>query len=231
MKRAALRRFKQACTILGAKLAGPKLHSLQMALNYMKLGAWMDRHGFRFSSRVKEREDVFLAVAEKIADEPVLYLEFGVFQGDSMRYWSKALRHTETKLHGFDSFLGLPEDFDIDGPHVKGTFDLKGQIPSIDDLRVEFFKGWFNEVLPAYRVPVHQRLVIMLDADLYSSTIYVLNTLRPHIREGTYVYFDNMSRPEHEPRAFDEFMKESGLRFAGVAADLSLNRAFFRCLG
>jgi hypothetical protein len=197
----------------------------------MKLGSWIDRHGFRFRSRVKEREDVFRAVADEVRDERVLYLEFGVFQGDSIRYWSSALRHPEAKLHGFDSFEGLPEDFDVDGPHVKGTFDLKGQVPVVADGRVRFFKGWFNDVLPSYRVPEHERLVIMMDADLYSSTICVLNQLRPHIKKGTFIYFDNMSRPEHEPKAFDEFMKESGLKFEGVCADQPLNRVFFRCLG
>ena len=231
MRQALLRRFKQACTIVGAWLSGPRLHGLQMVLNYMKLGAWMEKHGFRVRNRVADREAVFNAVAALVRDEPVLYLEFGVFQGDSMRFWSSALRHPEAKLHGFDSFEGLPEDFDVEGPHVKGTFDLKGTIPVIDDDRVRFFKGWFDDVLPGYEVPAHDRLVVVMDADLYSSTVCVLKKLRPHVREGTFIYFDNMSRPEHEPRAFGEFMDESGLRFEVVCADQPLNCVFFRCLG
>ncbi len=231
MTRELLGYFKYACTIAGPRLTSPRLHKLQMVVNYMKLGAWMDKHGFRFPQRVADRESVFGAVAGQVRDEPVLYLEFGVYRGDSMRFWSSALRHPETRLHGFDSFEGLPEDFDVEGPHTKGTFDLKGDIPVINDDRVAFFKGWFDQVLPDYNIPEHDRLVMVMDADLYSSTIYVLNRLRPHVKEGTFIYFDNMSRPEHEPRAFGEFMRETKLRFEGVCADRSLNCALFRCLG
>ena len=35
----------------------------------------------------------------------------------------------------------------------------------------------------------------LFDADLYSSTIYVLRRLRDYIVPGTYLYFDNMSQP------------------------------------
>ena len=163
-------------------------------------------------------------------DRRVLYLEFGVFQGTCTRYWSKALKHPDTRLHGFDSFEGLPEDFDVDGPYVKGTFDVGGEIPQIEDSRVAFHKGWFDEVLPTYELPDHEVLVIIIDADLYSSTQYVLRHLRPFIKPGTFIYFDDMSRPDHEPRAFEEFWKESGLGFRLVSTEYSLNTAFFECV-
>ena len=201
-----------------------------MVVNYMKLGRWMAVNDFHVERRVPDRSAVFAAVAEQVHDKPVLYLEFGVFKGASMRYWSAALNHPETRLHGFDSFEGLPEDFDVDGPHTKGAFDVGGKVPQMDDSRVQFFKGWFNEVLPTYQLPKHEVLVIALDADLYSSTRYVLHRLHPFIKPGTFIYFDDMSRPEHEPRAFKEFMQESGLRFRLVAADYSLNTAFFECV-
>ncbi len=185
-------------------------------------------NGFQIERRVRDRFAVFDAVAEKVQNKKVLYLEFGVFKGVSMRFWSSALKHPETKLHGFDSFEGLPEDFDV--VYTKATHDVKGEIPQIDDTRVQFFKGWFDEVLPTYQLPKHEVLVITLDADLYSSTIYVLRYLRPFITPGTYIYFDDFSRPDHEPRAFHEFMEESGLRFRLVSTEYSLNTAFFECI-
>jgi hypothetical protein len=230
MKKSLLRSFKQLLTFVGSQLSEHTLHQLQMVINYMKLGRWMYQHNFRFNRRVRDRNDVFAAVAERVRDRRVLYLEFGVFQGASMRYWSCELKHPDAKLHGFDSFEGLPEDLDINGPYKKGTFSVKGAVPVIDDARVHFFKGWFNEVLPAYSVPEHDVLVVNMDADLYSSTTYVLHYLRPWIRPGTFIYFDDMSRPEHEPKAFDEFMKESGLKFSPVCADQPLNCAFFECV-
>ena len=188
------------------------------------------QHGFRFPIRVRDRDKVFLTIAEKVP-QAVLYLEFGVFQGDSMRYWSRALKHPESMLHGFDSFEGLPEDWDESGHNQKGAYSAQGQIPVIDDPRVKFFKGWFDQVLPTYTVPDHEVLVVFMDADLYSSTICGLRHLRLWIKPGTYIYFDNMSHPDHEPRAFDEFMKETGLRFDPVVANKELNYASFECVG
>jgi hypothetical protein len=217
--------------MIGARLSPARLHQIQMMVNYMRLGNWMARHGYRVARRLPDRYAVFEVVAEQVRHKRVLYLEFGVFQGASMRYWASALKHPEARLHGFDSFEGLPEDMDMDGPYLRGTFDVKGQIPQIDDPRVEFFKGWFEATLPAYRPPEHEVMVIVIDADLYSSTQCVLRYLGPLIKAGDFLYFDDMSRPEHEPRAFEEFVRESGRRFRLVAVDYSLNNAFFECLG
>ena len=231
MNAALVRSFKHLLSLVGARLPARSLHRFQLALNYMKLGRWMSEHNFRFDRRVRDRNGVFASVAERVRDRRVLYLEFGVFQGASMKYWSRELRHPESTLHGFDSFEGLPEDFDVAAGYAKGSLSTQGALPFIDDARVRFFKGWFDQTLPTYSLPGHDVLIITMDADLYSSTIYVLRHLRPWIQRGTFIYFDNMSRPEHEPRAFDEFIRESGLKFDPVCADRSLNTAFFECKG
>ena len=41
---------------------------------------------------------------------------------------------------------------------------------------------------------------------LMLTTIYVLRHFPDSITEGTYIFFDDMSRPDHEPRAFAEFI-------------------------
>ncbi len=230
MNKALLRAFKRLLTALGAALPDRALHNLGMVLNYMRLGRWMRRMGFRFPVRLPQREQVFEVAAARISDKQVVYLEFGVYQGKSMRWWSQALKHPDSQLHGFDSFEGLPEAYDdAGGKYVKGWFSTGGQIPQIEDRRVQFHKGWFEETLPAFEMPSHEVLFINLDADLYSSTIYVLKQLRPHIRPGVYLYFDDMSRPDHEPRALEEFLRESGLRLRPLAADVTLNNALFVC--
>ncbi|MEZ0395082.1 MAG: class I SAM-dependent methyltransferase [Anaerolineales bacterium] len=232
MKKALLRTFKRLLTGLGAALPDSLLHNLGMVLNYMRLGRWMRRMGFRFPVRLAHREQVFAVAAEQICERRVLYLEFGVYTGKSMRWWSQALKNPDSQLHGFDSFEGLPEAYDdLGGKYVKGWFSTGGQIPHIEDRRVHFHKGWFDETLPAFELPPHEVLFINLDADLYSSTIYVLKQLRPHIRAGVYIYFDDMSRPDHEPRALAEFLQETGLKFRPLAADVTLNNALFLCAG
>jgi hypothetical protein len=231
MKQRALDLTKRVLTHVGSRLPRSAIRQSQAVTNYLTLGRWMREHGFQPVRRVRERTEIFGSIAHELRNRRVLYLEFGVFHGSAIRYWAQALEHPETRLHGFDSFEGLPEDFDVlDGPNRKGFFSTLGQIPKVDDPRVAFFKGWFEETLPAYRPPEHDVLLVTLDADLYSSTICVLRSLRPWILPGTYLYFDDLCRLEHEPKAFDEFMKESGRRFGLVCSDHSLNRAMFQCV-
>jgi hypothetical protein len=186
----------------------------------------MRNHGFFFPHRVSSREEVWAAMITKLRDQKVLYMEFGVASGESIRYWSRELKNPTSVLHGFDSFEGLPEQA---GPWYKGQFDASGRVPIIDDLRASFFKGWFDQVLPRYHPPPHDVLVINMDADLYSSTIYVLNYLRPQIKPGTLIYFDEMNHLDHELLAFEEFTSQNTIKFRPVCADKTLAHVSFEC--
>jgi hypothetical protein len=218
---------KYLLTLAGARMPEHWIYQVHAAANYLTIGRWMRDHGFAARSRFRDRWEVFDTVASRVQDRHVLYLEFGVFEGASIRYWASKLHHPETRLHGFDSFEGLPETW---GPHSHGHFTTGGRIPAVDDPRVSFVKGWFDDVLPGYDPPPHDTLVIVMDADLYSSTRFVLKQLRPHIRPGTFIYFDEMNHVEHEPKAFEEFMKETSLRFRLVCSDRTLAFAFFECI-
>lgn len=223
--------FKHTLTRIGARLHPAILHRMQMVLNYMVLGRWMREQGFSVPPRVADRAQVFDAVAQRVQNRHVLYLEFGVARGDATQYWVEAITDPTARFYGFDSFEGLPEDFDQTSSQLKtGHFDTGGQVPQIDDPRVAFVKGWFQDTLPSFEVPEHDVLVLNMDADLYTSTRFVLDYLKPYIRPGTFVYFDDLSRPEHEPKAFSEFMKDTGLKFRIVSADKTLNRVFFECI-
>lgn len=218
---------KRFVSLLGQKLPARFVYNLQSTLNYVKLGQWLQTHHFEFERRVKSRQDVWACVATQVCNDKVLYLEFGVARGDSIRYWSKALKHPESKLHGFDSFEGLPEQ---GGIWAKGQFSTGGQIPKIDDPRVKFIKGWFCNSLPQYVVPSHETLIINMDADLYSSTIFVLRHLLPYIKPGTFICFDEMNIVDHEPRAIDEFLFISKVKFVPLCADKTGAVVFFLCV-
>lgn len=116
----------------------------------------------------------------------------------------------------------MPEQWDDHGastsPKKKGHFTTEGKVPQISDPRVKFFKGWFEETLPHYEFVDSPNVVIFLDADLYSSTAFVLNTLKPHIRVGTILYFDEFWDRQHESRAFEEFLIETGMKFELIVA-------------
>jgi hypothetical protein len=202
------------------------LQKLNSAMNYLWVGHWMRSRGFRAVRGVDSREQVFATAADEIRDRDVLYLEFGVYRGESMRIWSKLLRNRNSKLHGFDSFEGLPESWDLSAE--KGHFAMGGSLPAIEDPRVSFFKGWFRETLQEYVLPPHEQLFVNFDADLYSSTKTVLDFLKPHIALGTYLYFDEFQAREHESKALDEFLAETGWRFQVVAATPGLSRVLFQ---
>jgi len=217
---------KQGLARAGAACSFSTLVRLNSVFNYLWVGHWMKSRGFRVLQRVDSKEQVFGIAAEEIRDREVLYLEFGVYRGWSMRIWSRLLRNPRSNLNGFDSFEGLPESWDIS--YEKGHYAMDGAVPVIEDSRVSFFKGWFSETLPQYVLPPHERLFVNFDADLYSSTKTVLDFLKPYISVGTYLYFDEFQVRDHESKAFDEFLSETGWTFQLVAASRGLTRVLFQ---
>jgi O-methyltransferase len=202
---------------------------LNSAINFIELGRWFKANGYSFhkAPRFTERCDLYAAIASRIEGDAVLYLEFGVWQGAALRTWSKLLRNPFSSLHGFDSFEGLPEAWNT---MPKGSFDVKGVLPQFDDTRIILHKGWFHETLPIFVLPEHERLVINLDADLYESTKYVLDTLRAAICPGTIIIFDEFNDRLHELKAFNEFLETSQMnfRFLGAVLNQSSQCAFER---
>ena len=89
----------------------------------------------------------------------------------------------------------------------KGFFSTEGIPPIIADERVSFVKGWFQQTLPLFLKDFSstKQIIIHCDADLYSSTLYVLCKLDPIIKTGTIVIFDEFSSIMDEFRALDDF--------------------------
>jgi hypothetical protein len=138
------------------------------------------------------------------ATSPITYLEFGVADGGTFAWWLKKITHPAAKFYGFDTFQGLPEDWGI---HKKGSFSNEGQIPTFDDDRYQLYKGLFQETLQPFLKDFanDQPKLILLDADLYSSTLFVLTTLAPLLKNGDILVFDEFNSPRHEFRAFTDF--------------------------
>lgn len=224
MKQAA----KTLLTRIGRGMSRDAVQKVNAAVNYLDLGRWMGIHGHDASCRVESRERLYDIVGAEVGKRDVLYMEFGVWKGEATRYWSKLLQNPASKLHGFDSFVGLPESWkpDLGGGH----FSVNGAIPQIDDPRVQFFKGWFQDTLPQYKVPGHDVLVLNLDADLYSSTIFVLKTLRDHIGIGSFLCFDEFNDRQNELRAFDEFIAETNKEFRLLGVTRGFAQAMFQCV-
>jgi hypothetical protein len=219
---------------VGDHLNSKTIHALKGVVKYLEVGFLMRQMGYslkRVEKWVKEREELFDIVGREAGDRQVLYLEFGVYQGAATRYWSKILRNPNSRLHGFDSFEGLPEDWhEVKEVLGRGHFSTNGEIPVIDDSRVQFFKGWFDQTLASYVVPEHEVLAINFDADLYSSTKCVFDHLAPYIVPGTYLYFDEFNCTQDEMRAFREFSSASKYKFILRGSTWSLQKVLFQCV-
>jgi Macrocin-O-methyltransferase (TylF) len=224
--RAHLKRF---LTWLGGRLPESLVWKLHMAGKHVHVGRWMKEHNFSCDVRVRHREQVIEAMARPIAEKQVLYLEFGVFHGGSMRQWVKWLKNPKSKLRGFDSFEGIPENWS--GYIKKGELTTGGVMPNIPDERVRFIKGWIENTLPVYKMEENEVLVIFIDTDLYSSTYFVLKHLKDYFKVGTLFYFDEFAVVEHELQAFDDFIRDSGMKFELIAADYGMMNVAFRRVG
>jgi macrocin-O-methyltransferase TylF-like protien len=196
---------------LGERSSPRTMFMLDTAVNYLHVGYWLRQHDFTTRRRVDHPTRLFDLVASEVRGRRVLYLEFGVFRGASMRYWSRILSDPTAQLHGFDTFEGLPEAWH--GEKGAGHFDTGGEVPAIEDPRVSFHKGLFQDTLPGFPWPEHDVLVVNMDADLYSSTRTVLGLIGDRLLPGSYLYFDEFMDRNHELRAFEEFLAETGARF------------------
>lgn len=139
-------------------------------------------------------------------DQPIDYLEFGVFKGATLSWWSERNKHPESRFVGFDSFEGLPEDWRAEYP--KGAFDAGRRPPHIADARVSCEVGLFQVTLPAFLQTFERtrRTVVHVDADLFSSALFVLIQVIPRLRQGDIIVFDEFDSYLHEFRACQEFL-------------------------
>ena len=168
------------------------------------------------SERVQNRENLWRATLDVIgSDKQILFLEFGVYQGDSIRFFSRELTNSDSKLIGFDSFQGLPEDW---GHRSAGSYSAKGKIPTIDDQRVNFEIGWFQDTLPLlqFHGEKYDAVLVHMDADLYSSTLFVLSELW-HRFVNVYVIFDEFVGDE--ARALFNFTQAFPCKVAFILHD------------
>lgn len=162
-------------------------------------------------------------VGELCRNGPVTYLEFGVWRGETFNKWLTLNSDADSRFYGFDSFEGLPEDWEKGQP--RGTFSTEGQMPNSRDPRARFVKGWFQDTLYAFLEsfqPVGQ-VVVHVDCDLYSSTLFVLTALDRHVPPGTIFIFDDFSSLRHEfaawldyRRSFNRQLEPIGLVTDGI---------------
>lgn len=165
---------------------------------------------------------VIEANRERIVQSGGLITEFGVYQGGTTRNLARIF--SGRPIHAFDSFEGLPENWAHAG---KGTFgEIAGQVPVLPN-NVFVHKGWFEDTLPIWFEENKDQNISLLriDCDIYSSTKTIFTVLKPLIKKGTWVVFDELigyrGWKHHEYKALQEFLAETGFEYEYVAFGLT----------
>ncbi len=135
------------------------------------------------------------------------FIELGVFSGTTLTIMAKY--RPNIKFDGFDSFLGLPDEWH---GWQNFDFDRQGTIPELPD-NVTIHKGWFKETLPPYAESIETVSFLHVDCDIYASTKTAFIALEEKIQPGTVILFDEYfcypNFEMHERRAFAEFLDKT----------------------
>jgi len=197
------------------------LMALFMKLAYSeRLSRWIKDHPVKPLHATKF--DLYSSICEsEHLDDRIHYLEFGVATGYSFKWWVTHIHHGQARFTGFDTFTGLPEDWGI---WLKGSLSTGGKVPELQDERCDFLVGLFQETLGTFmknELLDDHRLVLHLDADLYTSTLFVLTSLGHKLKKGDIVIFDELSSmrcPEQEFRAFVDFVSSFRIGYKVLGA-------------
>ena len=117
-----------------------------------------------------------------------LNLEFGVFQGESLRLCAD--RFPSKHFYGFDSFSGFPEDGRSDWDHDFAVSNLP-EVPK----NCELVAGYFEDTLDRFLSDHNQAVnFVNIDCDIYSSTRTILSCLSKHgkLKGGVVLHFDEL---------------------------------------
>ncbi len=146
------------------------------------------------------------------------YLEFGVFTGGTMRFIAN--RIGGRRIHGFDSFEGLPDAW---GGFSLGrkAFDVGGRLPKVPS-NVQLYPGWFENTVPGWAAANPGPIAFMhVDCDLYSSTKTIFDLLGDRMVPGTIILFDEYFNypnwERHEYKAFQELVAERRMKYTYLA--------------
>ena len=155
--------------------------------------------------------------------------EFGTNNGGSLYYFWQGLPRN-MQFHGFDTFTGIPENWDSLPPGsirgygypyelwrehpeqraaVEEEVQRTGRIPAVPQKNIHIHKGLFAHTLPELLAngPADDIRLIHFDADIYMGTRPVLDSLCGQIDYRYYILFDELYSVNHEFKAWIEFVR------------------------
>ena len=150
--------------------------------------------------------------------EENLFLEFGVYKGDSINLFGNFLSQQSRKVYGFDSFEGLEEEWNMNDYNPIGRFSLNKKSPKVLK-NVILIKGKVQSTLENFLKDKKDRKIIFahMDMDTYTPTKYALNKIKPFLQKGSVILFDEFygfpNWQHHEYKAFTEIFNEKEYKY------------------
>ena len=147
-----------------------------------------------------------------------LFLEFGVFKGDSINTFAKYLSIKQTHIYGFDSFEGIEEEWITHEYNPIGTFSLNKKPPKVNK-NVTLVVGKVQDTLENFLKEKNKTKIafVHMDMDTFVPTQYVLKKIKPLLEKGSVILFDEFygfpNWQEHEYKAFMEIFNEKEYKF------------------
>ena len=143
-----------------------------------------------YNSIFLKKNDLRKYAIKKALDNDVneenLFLEFGVYKGESTNFFSTFLKK---KLHAFDSFEGLEEDW-LGFHHAAGDFGGI-EIPKLNK-NVNLVIGRIQDTLPDFLIKNKNFKIsfIHIDVDNYSAAKFILQNIKTFLSDGAIICFD-----------------------------------------
>lgn len=147
---------------------------------------------------------ILLALARQARHSAGCWLECGVYRGGTAMLLSKAM-HTQksnTVLHLFDTFKGMPETAVAVDAHQKGDFadttleEVRARVlsvPGTDRERVVFHPGLIPETFA--NSSISSISLAHVDVDIFQSVLDCCEFIFPRLTAGGFLVFDDYGFP------------------------------------
>jgi len=152
--------------------------------------------------------------AQKARCMPGHVAEIGVYRGGTARLLASALSSTDTELHLFDTFEGMPVPHDQHDLVPAGHFSDTSE-QAVDSLtqgfgQVHLHPGYFPET--ADPVNDHTFCLVHCDVDIYQSVIDCCDFFLPRLVPSGVIIFDDYGAPQTPGAkvAIDEYFADTG---------------------
>jgi len=152
------------------------------------------------------------------SDNNNFFLEFGVYTGGSINLFAKQLQSVNKEVYGFDSFEGLKEDWLTHVFFPKGALSLNKKKPKVLK-NVKLIAGYIQDTLEEFLNQSEKKRIIFahMDMDTYESTKFALIKIKPFLKKGSIILFDEFygypNWEKEEYKAFKEVFNKDEFKY------------------